>query len=1111
MTLITKTAAIIAGLAFATGGWLFVSEKGPFATQDEREKMWEEVQEAMNQGLPKTAIEVLDRLRESAVEDADWDDAVRAAVRRIQLDVSINDPNTGKAVKALQEALDEATDEMKPMMEVILAEWYFGYYNQNRWRFAQRSQTAEPPGDDIETWDLARLLEAVDTHFTTALDNADTLKTIPVEDWKDILIEGNVSDAHRPTLYDFIAHEALRFYAFDEQFIRQQGSFSISGDSPIFGDTDAFLAWDPETGDEDSYLLRAVRLYQDLLRFHQDDDDRTAFLDADLARIQFAGAVATGSEVKARYRAALQRFADAHSDHALSSLALGYLGRSYQGDTEYLKALEAARVGKNRFEDSPGGRMCHNVITAALMPEAFGTTEQVWNDAGPSITLKYRNIENVWFRLYPYDFANWRGWGNRGEYINTLANNEAWKQLLQKPPAAAWSAPLPITEDHRTRTEQIPVDVAKLDLTSGSYILVASHNEQFSGNENQISLSDIQISAFAVVMRSQDGAGTLEGEVVDAVSGLPVAGANVQVWTWQRDGRNSREQREPGTMTGEDGFFVFDAKPSTHHKIVVAKDGQQFGLIDNSYIRERRRPRGFNESMIFFTDRRIYRPGQSIQFKAIAISSDREADDYITLPGRSVKVSLHDVNNEVVETLELRTNDFGSVSGTFTAPRDRATGQMYLRVSGGPSGQAYVRVEEYKRPKFQVTVDAPTDAPGLGDTVTVMGSAIQYSGAPVDGAKVTWRVVRDVSWPQWYRYRYWYAPMNAESTEIANGESTTDPDGGFSVSFDALPDPSIEREKAPTFSFVVYADVTDTAGETRSSQVTVRAGYTSLESTVTVSDWQTTGKPVTASVRVTNLNGQGQEVSGKVVAYALTPPDSVQRESLDDPYSYVQAEPDPNDQSRMASIDYWPNGEMTFEKEVSTDDEGNASVDFTPGAGAYRLVFETADPRGNPVRAEKAFLVVDPDADQFAVKIPNFFESEQWSVEPGDQFEAIWGTGYESGRAFVELEHRGKIQKSWWTPEGETLHRIQVPITESYRGGLQLRVTYIRDNRAYLMTRRIDVPWSNKELSVTWEHFVSKLQPEPKRRGRLSSKVLMLKLWRPNLLRPCMTPRWMPL
>ena len=117
----------------------------------------------------------------------------------------------------MEAEIARAPKEIVPLLDTLLANWYWHYFQNNRWRFMQRTQTAQAPGKDFTTWDLPRLFAEIDKQFGKALANADTLKKTPVGTFDDVLQKGTLPDAYRPTLYDFIAHEALRFYTSGEQ------------------------------------------------------------------------------------------------------------------------------------------------------------------------------------------------------------------------------------------------------------------------------------------------------------------------------------------------------------------------------------------------------------------------------------------------------------------------------------------------------------------------------------------------------------------------------------------------------------------------------------------------------------------------------------------------------------------------------------------------------------------------------------------------------------------------------------------------------------------------------------------------------------------------------
>jgi hypothetical protein len=437
-------------------------------------------------------------------------------------------------------------------------------------------------------------------------------------------------------------------------------------------------------------------------------------------------------------------------------------------------------------------------------------------------------------------------------------------------------------------------------------------------------------------------------------------------------------------------------------------------------------------------------------------------------------VAFLDPNGKEIARATHRTNDYGSFDGVFTAPRDRVMGQMMLRVKDNPSGSTIFSVEEYKRPKFQVELPAPAEAAKLDAPVELTGKATAYTGAAIGGAKVRWRVERDVQCPYWC---WWWQPPATKA--IAHGTAVSEPDGTFKMQFTAEPDRAVPLKNEPTFVFTLHADVTDTTGETRSADRAVRAGYTALQASLGTDEWQTPDKPVEFTIATKSLDGDPQPAKGTVRIYELKQPVRVERAPLQRErfwWGRNAAEPKPD----PSNPDSWDPGRIVAERTFATDATGKTQVVAPLSAGIYGASLETKDRFGKTVTARQTVQVVDPRGRHYGVKLPNLFTAPKWSVEPGEKFSALWGTGYDTGRAFVELECDGKSLKSYWTAADRTQALVETPVTEAMRGGLTLRVTYVRENRAYFNERVVDVPWSNKQLAVKWETFRSKLMPGQK-------------------------------
>lgn len=1032
---------------------------------------WEE---AMRQGQPRTALKLLEPVYRRALRKGDYPTALRLLGQKIALEGVIQGNKPEERIVRLEAEMAKAPQPMQPVLEVILADWYWQFFRRNRWRFVRRTTTGEPPGDDILTWDLPRILAEIDKHFTAALAAEADLKNIPVAQYNALLERGNVPDTYRPTLYDFIAFEALKFYAAGEQAGAQaEDEFVLKADSPIFAAPDRFLKWTPQTTDADSLTRKAIRLYQAVMRFHRHDRDPAAFADADLGRLKFGYDKAVGEAKDDRYKAALKRFVAANADHPTSARARAYWATMLRREDKLVEAHKVATQGENAFPDSRGGRRCHNLIQQLEAKRLQLAVERVWNEPWPTIEVRYRNLTRVHFRILRTD---WTARMKRARYGRPeRVRDQEHGQLLDQKPVREWTVDLPPTHDYRERVEETP---APKGLKPGFYFLLARCAAGPGAKTGVVYITDFWVSELALVIRREWGRGRVEGLVLTADSGEPVRGARVQAWV-QKKQRNHWELAGT-TTTNANGRFVVEG-PWRSVALLATHDGQQLAARGAFDLHKRSPTKRADGRTIFFTGRSLYRPGQTIDYKGICVRVNHTGDDYSILASESVTVAFLDGRGREITRHTHRTNDYGSFSGSFTAPRDRLTGQMTIRVKKGPAGYVQFRVEEYKRPTFQVTLDAPKPAPKLQEKVSLQGKALAYTGGAIDGAKVRWRVVRRVRYPEWRVWRCWWLPLRGNRREIARGVGVTGADGAFTVEFVAKPDVSVAEKDEPVFLFTVHADVTDTTGETRSAQQTTRVGYTALAASLSVDEWQTNQNPVTITVSTTTLDGEGRPADCLLKIHRLEQPAKTHRARLEGDDSSLRRrrraaagrapKPDPSNPNS------WELGEVVVEEGFNTDAEGNATRTYRLAPGPYRAVLTTQDRFGKEVTALVPLTVLDPRGKKLPLKVPNLVAAPKRSLEPGEDFTLLWGTGYDRGRAFIEIEHRHKLLQAFWTEPGATQQVVRQAVTEALRGGFTVRTTMVRENRAYLTSERVEVPWSNKRLTVAWEHFVSKLEP----------------------------------
>jgi hypothetical protein len=1087
-----------------------------------RAAAWKAVDEALEQGKPKTALEKLAGLEQAATAEKAWGEVARAIATRILAETGDRPPDDPQRLILLAGALPKAPAETKGVLEAIEANWTWGFFQMNRWRFQQRTAGGSPAADiaKIAEWDLPTIVAEIRTRFAAAIGAEGSperrlLQSLPVADFSAIIQKGTLPDAYRPTVWDVVIRDAIDFAASGERgLVAPEDAFEIDAAGPAVGSLEEFLAWKPEADekltDRDAPLLDMIRLYRALLEFHRADTDTTALLSADLDRIlalsDAAVSAGDGPTVAERKRAALEAFAARAKDHDTSTLALHQLAEITRNEGDLVAARKLAADAAAARPKSPWAVLCKNLVASIDSKSLSFVTEQTWAAPWPVIRVSYRNLARVHLRLCRSD---WLERLKEGRH-NQLYDPKEQKQLLALPAVRQHAADLPATPDYAERQHDISVAAAfdAATLPPGTYWLIASHTAEFTPQDNVVYVLPVRITRLALVgeqsrqvfvkAAEQQGNGPLStaGHVVDIASGEPVVGATVRAFVGEQRG-NKQVFVERGTATTDANGRYEIAVPRGHAVVTVASatlDGVEHQAADGpNHVWPNAQIDSF-ANILLVTDRGIHRPGQTVFYKGIASTGNHESARYEVIVGRDVDVVLRDANGREVAKSRHTTSANGSFNGSFTVPAGALPGQWVIQAQlagpPGASGGVGVRVEEYKRPKFFVSLAKPEQATPLGGMVSLSGTATTYTGLPVAGAKVVWRVERTARWPDWCRWFFPGLPFGAGAQKIARGSATTDELGKFTISFPARPDLSVPRESAPVFTYRAVADVTDTAGETRSDEESVNAGYADVEASVSADEWQATaagGGPTEVAVTIATrtLDGLPKPATGTLTMSRLVQPADVDRGTYFGGFQPPRPmparrgrKPQPA-QPNAAEPQTWAVGEAVFSELVSTGKEtGLLIAKPRLAAGIYKAVFEI-QARGDipAVKAERVIEVLDPSADRYGVKKAFVFAAPRTTVEPQSEYRGLVGTGYDRGRVLVEISQSGKVLERRWTEPGRTQWPVSFPVTAAQRGGFTVRVWMVRDGRLHMQSQTIDVPWTDRQLAITWERFTRRVQP----------------------------------
>jgi hypothetical protein len=1054
-------------------------------------------------------------------------EAARAIAMQVLTETDDRPADDPERLIRLAAAIDAAPGEIRPLLKAIQANWTWGFFEANRWRFAQRTSGGVKADDlaTISSWDLLAIVGEIRARFAAALAGHDELKKLPVGAWTTLITKGTMPDAYRPTVYDVVVRDAIAFAASGERGLADpEDAFELAATSPAFGDPDEFRGWKPEASstDAESPLVQAAALYRDLLEVHAADEDRTAFLAADLDRILWAAgnAVDAGEVTVADRKAdALEAFIERAGDHEIATQARHALAQVVREADDLVEARAIAAIGLERHPTSPGGRLCRNLIAEIESRELSLATERAWAAPWPAVRVTYRNIDRVHLRLAKADWPARLAAGKPHPGWLDEAEREA---ILALPAVKTFTTDLPQTVDYQSHSHDLPAATAfdPQGLEPGPYWVIASHAADFTAADNVVEATLVWITRLAVVsgqrQPASDGPQPLAGHVVDMASGEPVAGATVT--TWVRDERSGRPAfvEKAVTTTDAGGRYEIPGEQGRELLLVASAtiDGRTHriptqSMHDWQHVADER-----HVTIVLVTDRGIHRPGQMVFYKGIACSVDRAARDPKPLVKRAVTVALRDANGREVAKAEHVTNDVGSFHGSMSIAATALPGQWVLAAeTAGFSGGVGVRVEEYKRPKYRVELQAPPQAVTLDTEVVMPGRATTYTGLAVAHATVAWRVERQVRFPIWCRWLFPWLPFDDRARKIARGTAVTDAEGGFVIRFPALPDRGLPKESLPVFSYRLVADVTDAGGETRSADRTVAVGYTDVEAKLTSGDWQAVAadvrdaeaRPAAAvslALETTSLDGDPRAASGRLTIHPLVQPTEVDRGSvLDDaPRPFGRSgrlragahmggrptpTPDPSDPNS------WADGEAMVTREASTDPvTGKATIAVSLPAGIYRAVFVIPSRGDVPdVRAETVLEVIDPTAMRYPVKRAFTMLAERAAVAPGSAFTAVVGTGYDRGRALVEISQAGVVLKRFWTEPGRTQWPVTFTPGAANRGGFSVTSWMVRDGRLHREQKTIDVPWTDKTLAISWERFTRRIEPAAREvwRARITS------------------------
>lgn len=1066
-----------------------------FKAGDPYDRQWKQVDSLFNLGLPKSTIQFVEKIYQQALKEKNHAQIIKALIYRMGSEYTYEDDAQMKSIMELGKELPKIEYPAKPVLQSIMATVYWRYYQTYRHQILNRTETVGFVPDDIRTWDAAKFVSKTSELYFASLQDADNLKRTEIGIFDSILVRGDGSKNFRPTLFDFVAHRALEFFMSSEPGLAKPAyQFTLQGDD-YFADAEKFVALKIESADSLSFELQALRVLQDIIAFHLHYKNKLPLVDNDLLRLKFVHRHSTSELKDNHYLAALKSLEEKFQFDTISSRA-GYAiaqhlfeqGGKYNAESgrqfQWMKkvAYEKCEEVIRRFPNTMGGNNCQALKEQIREQSLFMQVESVNVPGEPFRALmNFHNVKEVWIRAVKMTQEEIRD-------VESMRMEDRLSFVLGKTPVQEWHQPLLNTRDYNAHSVEIKIPPMAL----GKYFLVASSTKDFSRAEGGVAVAAASVSNLSYTSR-RNADNSLDFHVSDRTSGKPLSGAEAQAYI-QKYNYNSRKydfEKAGKYKTDKDGYFRI-ASSARHETIRIELTYKDDYLFEDNSFYTYSQPVQQQEKWItktfFFLDRAIYRPGQTVYFKGLVIQSNGDTNQI--RKNFSAVIELKDVNYQKVAGLKVTTNEFGTFNGTFTLPQGLLNGNFTIWTE---TGSRYFRVEDYKRPKFEVSFKPVTGSFRLNDSVTVEGSAISYAGANLSDAQVQYRVTREARFPYWWwYYKSIYPPSPA--MEIANGVIATDANGNFKITFKAVPDLSISKSQSPVFNYAVHADVVDINGETQSGGTSASVGYVALQAEMTLDEVIFTNEADTLGVATKNLNGQPENTRGIVSIYKLKEPDRLFRKRLwNEPDTFTMVkdafERDfPMDPFRVEDrFENWERETKTMESPFNTESSNDVPLAGLSGwkPGMYLAELITKDKFGEEVKALKYFTVYDTSKKAVPYKTLSWFHPVKDNGEPGEIAKFLIGSSAKDVRILYEIFAGDKTICRKWIELSDEVKTIEIPIDESYRGNFAVSLVYTKHGRNFSYFPIVAVPFSNKELEIETITFRDKLSPGQKEEWRL--------------------------
>lgn len=1006
---------------------------------------WEKIDFLEKKGLQGNLIQELNSLLRLAIEEKNYPQIFKALAVRSKHLHQIEEDSEEKIIESFHDAIAQSDAEGERLLQSALAELYQQYYQQNQYKIRERTSFSDSSRREVTQMSRAELEAISDQLYLRSTRFDDRMNDIPLSKYIDVLRFSNEDSSYLRhfSLADFLANRALLH--FERQFNLTQLSERILSADAIFASKSEFVKNKLFQLCIQNNLKNWMVIITNRLAVQKNEFVRTHF---DLYRLNTLRSWSTNDSLDQLYfeslKAILQDLEQRDSKDRIRAELARFKHLSEKDSPAAIRFCEACED-----QESVGAALCNELVYRIKrkhhelqLEAAYATNRELL------FAYAYKNIDDVYFKLYPLPIQVDKKYSeDRDWLIKMLEADErkAWHQELK-----AWSD----FQLHRTELKMEALD-------NGNYLLIASDRADFHPDSSNFSTAAFWVSDIAYLMRRDEQSGNLSLFFKDRTSGKPLEDVKISLYQFDRNGKDKPAWHPHSSLkSDQEGAVRFkdDESYMGNYRMKVAYKDQvlmNYQTISLNHLRSKRNER---ISLQFFTDRKIYQPGQFVRFKAI-LSTASEYEESV-VPNSKNEIRLIDPRGEVLSELKLNSNDFGSISGTFRLPKQALNG-FYRIVSA--KGSTTIRVEEYRRPSFEIKFDKDPITYSLGDSVSISGQLLSYTGLPLNQAKISFQIIQEVLTPAPLPYSsYW---PQAKRVLISRGEMQLK-DNLFDIRFKSAEGGKIRKQR----NYRLKLNVSSSLGENVATEKTIQIH--TLPYTLKANMGESINLKELNGLRIQAFTQAGEEVQlgGQVELWSLKSPKKVFIEKywgdidhqLIKKEEYRKSFPFYHFTDSSSLISFAKKSllsKQAFKSNEAINTYQNLNV------GAYLIKAYSLSDAGDTVRWQKRFKLYDAKANSLPYPMDFWSHIPKDSLIQGQPIELIIGSGFEEVEIMAELEYRGEVVEGRKIELNANQKSIRFK-TEGMEGKMVIHLSGIKEGRQYTSSHNLTVYRKEKPFEI---------------------------------------------